>query len=100
MDDVRRINGWNEDFLGYMRQDNEFCLRLMRARLRRRDPLFSAVSFHLDHSKSVNPYQLKRNDQLLEDAETAPIFAPRGMLPASEPIESDAYNYPRLGYAA
>jgi GT2 family glycosyltransferase len=81
--DVLRINGFNEDFLGYLRQDTEFCLRLMRAGVRRRDPLFSAVSFHLEHEKEINSEDRKRNDELLERARTAPIFAPRGLFPPS-----------------
>lgn len=82
--DVLRINGWNEDFLGYMRQDTEFCVRLMRAGVRRRDLIFSAVSFHLEHEKHVDPAQLERNNRLLDEATTAPIYTPRGLQSAVE----------------
>ena len=90
--DVLRINGWNEDFLGYMRQDTEFCLRLMRSDVRRRDPLFSAVSFHLEHEKPVDPAQLERNNRLLESAKTAAIFTPRGLYDVVED-KSAVYEY-------
>ena len=83
-EDVLSINGWNEDFIGYMRQDTEFCLRLMRSGVRRRDPLFSAVSFHLEHEKIVDPEQLEHNNRLLESANTSAIFTTRGLCNVAE----------------
>lgn len=88
--DVARINGWNEAFLGFWRQDSEFCLRLMRSGMRRRDAVFSAMVYHLEHEKPRIQADLRRNDRLLVDAETAPIYTPRGLdaQPESRPARA------------
>ena len=78
-DDVQAINGWNEAFVGFWRQDSEFCLRLVRSGVRRRDAVFSAMVFHLEHEKPKIQADLQRNDRLLAEAETAPIYTPLGL---------------------
>lgn len=80
-EDVLRINGWNEQFLGFWRQDSEFALRLIRAGVRRRDALFSAIVYHLEHEKPLVASDLARNDRLLETAHTAPVFVAHGLNP-------------------
>jgi glycosyltransferase involved in cell wall biosynthesis len=80
-DDIVRINGWNEQFLGFWRQDSEFALRLLRSGVRRRDALFSAILFHLEHEKELVAADLDRNDRLLKAARTAPVYAVQGLLP-------------------
>lgn len=83
-EDVLRINGWNEQFLGFWRQDSEFALRLMRGGVRRRDALFSAIVYHLEHEKPLVATDLARNDRLLEAAHTAPVFVPQGLNPPAK----------------
>ena len=83
-DDVRAINGWNEAFLGFWRQDTEFALRLMRSGVRRRDAVFSAILYHLEHDKPLVRADLERNDRLLAAAHTAAVFTPQGLYPTEE----------------
>jgi glycosyltransferase involved in cell wall biosynthesis len=83
-DDVDAINGWNEAFLGFWRQDTEFALRLMRSGVRRRDAMFSAMLYHLEHDKPLVRADMERNDRLLAAAHTAPIFTPLGLHPTFE----------------
>lgn len=83
-DDVVRINGWNEQFLGFWRQDSEFALRLMRSGLRRHDAIFSAMVYHLEHEKLLVAADLERNNRLLEAAKSGPIFATRGLFPTTK----------------
>jgi GT2 family glycosyltransferase len=89
-EDVFRVNGWNEQFTGFWRQDSEFALRLMRSGVRRRDALFSAVVYHLEHEKPLVAADLRRNDRLLEAAYTAPIFTPQGLCPSAEKMAKAA----------
>ncbi|MGZ8413370.1 MAG: glycosyltransferase family 2 protein [Gemmatirosa sp.] len=48
-DDALRVNGWNEEFEGWGREDSEFAARLLNAGLRRRKLKFAAVGYHLWH---------------------------------------------------
>jgi len=47
--DALRINGFNEDFIGWGREDSEFGARMLNARITRRDLRFSAVAYHIHH---------------------------------------------------
>ncbi|QDV21777.1 glycosyltransferase [Aureliella helgolandensis] len=78
-ENVVQINGWNEQFLGFWRQDSEFALRLMRSGVRRHDALFSAMVYHLEHEKNLNIQDLERNNRLLAEAQYRPIFTPLGL---------------------
>jgi glycosyltransferase involved in cell wall biosynthesis len=48
-DDFIRVNGFNEDFIGWGREDSEFAARLIHSGLYRRDLRFSAVAYHIHH---------------------------------------------------
>lgn len=48
-DDARRVNGWNEEFEGWGREDSEFAARLLNAGVRRRKLKFAGVGYHLWH---------------------------------------------------
>lgn len=85
--EIDNINGWNEDFVGFWRQDSEFALRLMRSGVRRKNAIWSAFSYHLAHEKPKIQEDINRNDRLLEQAKTSPIFTPNGLSKVSE--ESD-----------
>ena len=82
--DIYNINGWNEKFVGFWRQDSEFALRLLLSGIRRKDALFSAVSFHLAHEKPLVQQDLARNTQLLEDAKHGPFYVPDGIANQSD----------------
>ena len=59
------VNGCNEEFVGWGREDAELVARLYKYGLRRRDPLFSALVYHLWHRENSRE-GLARNDELLE----------------------------------
>ena len=63
--DLRRVNGYNEAFTGWGREDAEFAARLMNAGVRRLDVRGRAVCFHLWHPPASRG-QLPANDGLLE----------------------------------
>jgi glycosyltransferase involved in cell wall biosynthesis len=61
------VNGFNEDFEGWGREDSEFAARLMTSGVQRQNIRFRALAFHLFHP--ANPRDsLDRNDRLLEQA--------------------------------
>ena len=63
--DFYALNGFNEDFTGWGREDSEFVARLYNFGLKRRQHLFKAICFHLWHKKN-NRDNLKKNDILLK----------------------------------
>lgn len=78
-DDLYRVNGWNERFEGWGREDSELGLRLQRSGCRRRDALFSAVVYHLHHEQ-IDRTNLENNERLLRAAWRGPVFTPDGLV--------------------
>jgi glycosyltransferase involved in cell wall biosynthesis len=63
---VLAVNGFNEAFIGWGREDSEFAARLYKYGLRRKGHPFMAICFHLWHPE--NPREsLSRNDALLAE---------------------------------
>jgi glycosyltransferase involved in cell wall biosynthesis len=63
--DVVRVNGFDERFVGWGREDSEFVARMQHAGVRRRHLRFAAVAFHLWHPESSRAL-LPRNQELLD----------------------------------
>ena len=49
-EDARRINGYNEDCVGWGAEDIEFAARLQNAGVRRRNLKFAGIAYHLHHA--------------------------------------------------
>ena len=65
--DLIRVNGYNEAFVGWGREDSELVSRLMNAGVRRVDVRGWALCYHLWHPPA-NRDLLSSNDQLLQAA--------------------------------
>ncbi|WP_392561348.1 glycosyltransferase family 2 protein [Orbus sturtevantii] len=63
--DVISINGYNEDFVGWGREDSEFVVRLLNNHIIRQDLRFGGVAYHLYHHENSR-HNLDDNDQLLK----------------------------------
>jgi glycosyltransferase involved in cell wall biosynthesis len=70
--DAVTVNGFNEDFEDWGREDSEFAVRLMHSGVKRRNLRFGAVAFHLHHPVQSRT-GIERNDLLLEAAIRAKI---------------------------
>ena len=66
-DDFIRVNGFNEDFVGWGREDSELVARLYKAGLRRRNLRFAALGCHLHHPPRSRE-SLEHNNMLLAEA--------------------------------
>ena len=64
--DCLNINGFNEDFIGWGRNDSEFGARMLHSGLDRRDLRFSAVAYHIHHEGNSRA-MLERNHQIYLD---------------------------------
>jgi hypothetical protein len=68
--DLARVNGYNEAFKGWGREDSELAVRLMNAGIKRVDVRGWALCYHLWHPPASRS-GLPANDQLLEQAQAS-----------------------------
>jgi len=66
-DDLIRINGFNEAFQGWGREDSDICLRLNNNHVNRINLKFSGIAYHLFHREAERS-SLPTNDEILERA--------------------------------
>jgi glycosyltransferase involved in cell wall biosynthesis len=66
-DDLMRVNGYNEDFVGWGREDSELAVRLMNTGVRRMDVRGRALCYHLWHPPASRA-GVPGNDELLAAA--------------------------------
>lgn len=64
--DAEQVNGFNEDFVGWGREDSEFAARLMNCGVKRQNIRFSALGYHLHHPVNTRNH-LKDNDKILNE---------------------------------
>ena len=63
--DCLMVNGFNEDFVGWGREDSDFAVRMINSGVLRRNVRFSAIAAHLWHHENAR-HALPENDRLLE----------------------------------
>ncbi|MBD0401661.1 glycosyltransferase [Flammeovirga sp. EKP202] len=66
-EDIDRINGFNEDFKGWGREDSEFVVRMLNSGIKRINFRFGAVAYHIYHEERSRG-NLGVNDELLQNA--------------------------------
>jgi glycosyltransferase involved in cell wall biosynthesis len=66
-EDLIKVNGYNEEFIGWGREDSELAVRLINNGVLRHDVRGWALCYHLWHSP-MNRAKLPTNDKLLADA--------------------------------
>jgi len=65
--DCININGFNNEFEGWGREDSEFVVRLINSGIKRKNVRFNVIQFHLWHNENSR-LSLKRNDAILDNA--------------------------------
>lgn len=63
--DFKKINGYNEDILGWGREDSEFAARLVNNNINKKNLKFGGIEFHLYH-KEESRNKLSVNDKIQE----------------------------------
>jgi glycosyltransferase involved in cell wall biosynthesis len=66
--DIFAVNGFNEAFVGWGREDSEFAVRLLNAGIHRLNLRFGAVCYHLWHRSNHENRLLSKNDTELQIA--------------------------------
>jgi glycosyltransferase involved in cell wall biosynthesis len=62
--DAIAVNGFNEEFVGWGREDSEFTVRLLNSGIRRRNMKFNGLAYHLYHPMNDRA-RLENNDDIL-----------------------------------
>ena len=65
--DLEKVNGFNNDFVGWGREDSEFAIRMQNAGVKRKHVKFEAFGYHLYHNEQPRT-ALPQNQALLEKA--------------------------------
>jgi glycosyltransferase involved in cell wall biosynthesis len=65
-EDILLVNGFNEDFVGWGREDSELAVRMNNLGIKRKHVKFAAFGYHLYHLESSRK-QLPVNDSILLD---------------------------------
>ncbi len=72
-DDLVAVNGFNEEFVGWGREDSELVVRLYNYGLKRKNHSFMAICYHLWHPENDRS-RLSLNDALLGEGVAANDF--------------------------
>lgn len=65
-EDIISVNGFDNRFTGWGREDSEFAARLFNKGLIRKDVRFAAIAYHLYHHENTRKF-LEENDVLLRN---------------------------------
>jgi len=64
--DFISVNGFNNEFEGWGREDSEFIMRLLNRGINRKNVRFNAIQFHLWHNKNTRN-SLEKNEAILQN---------------------------------
>ena len=64
--DFISVNGFNNEFEGWGREDSEFIMRLLNSGINRKNVRFNAIQFHLWHIENIRD-SLEKNNAILQE---------------------------------
>jgi len=65
--DLLKVNGYNESFFGWGREDSEIAIRLMNAGVKKQFIKMGGICYHLYHHEASRELE-ERNSQMMKDA--------------------------------
>ena len=63
-EDILKINGFDNEFVGWGREDSEFLARFLNSGGVRYDLKFNAIAYHIFHEENERRYLKKNEDRL------------------------------------
>jgi len=82
--DLYLVNGYDESFNGWGREDTDICIRLTNAGIKKKFIKFGGVQYHLHHPLASRD-QLETNDALIEQLKLNHIsFCKQGLVKSAE----------------
>lgn len=77
--DAIKVNGYNEDFVGWGPEDKEFVARLLNSGMEKRFLKLGGIAFHIFHEENVKN-RLSQNEYLMKEAiEQEHIYCKNGL---------------------
>ena len=84
MSDLTAVNGFDNRYEGWGREDSDLTARLVKYGLKKRTLKFAATALHLYH-KEVSRQSLEENDSLLKNAiESEDYYCQDGIIEAGK----------------
>jgi glycosyltransferase involved in cell wall biosynthesis len=77
--DLIRVNGYNEVFHAWGREDNEIAVRLLNAGLKKRAIKFGGVVFHIFHREADRTCCKQADDHLLDTVRQKSVYCEQGL---------------------
>lgn len=77
--DLERVNGFNEDMIGWGPEDKELAARLAHSGVRRRTLLFGAIAYHLAHPPASRERRARNEQVLAETLRERRVRCARGL---------------------
>ena len=92
--DIERIDGFDGDYVGWGKEDLDIIVRLLHARVRRKDGVFATGVLHLWHAGADRAQLPKNERKLIEIIDSDRVRAWRGLstLRTGTPIVSAAHR--------
>lgn len=82
--DLYLVNGYDESFSGWGREDTDICIRLLHAGVKKKFIKFGGIQYHLHHPLASRD-QLEANDVLIEQLRLNQIsFCQHGLIQSGE----------------
>jgi glycosyltransferase involved in cell wall biosynthesis len=78
--DLIAVNGYNEDFTGWGKEDSELAIRLMNAGIQKRFLKFGGICYHLFHKEAPRKMEQKNTEMMFETQKNKVIRAAKGMI--------------------
>jgi predicted glycosyltransferase involved in capsule biosynthesis len=78
-DDLVKVNGYNEDFTGWGKEDNDLSLRLSNAGIKLHFLKFAGIIYHLYHKESPRDRMLLNEALFMETLKEKRTFVANGL---------------------
>ncbi len=82
--DLENVNGWNEDFIGWGREDTELVIRLMNNNIVLKKIKFQALTYHLWHPVACRNEIEKNQSRLMDTLINKRIRCKNGLFHTTE----------------
>ena len=77
--DIVKVNGYNEEFTGWGREDSELAIRLINAGVKKRFLKFGGICYHLYHREASREMEQVNIDRMNRAITEKLIESPKGM---------------------
>jgi glycosyltransferase involved in cell wall biosynthesis len=77
--DILSVNGYNEDFVGWGREDSEIAIRLINSGVRKRFLKFGGIAYHLFHPEASRELEEKNINMMIKAIEEKHRYIEKGI---------------------